>query len=191
MTGPAAGAEVKGGRLLVEALRSEGVDTLFGMIGSHVTEVYDALPDSGIRTIDVRHEQAAAYMADGYARATGRPGVAVVTAGPGALNTLTGVGTAFADSSPILVIAGQVPSDVLGLGKGAFHECPDQLGIFRPFFEYPPYRSAFENVYLCGASTHPGGSISGACGRNAAGAIADDLGLAKWWNETPTVSTSR
>ena len=131
MTGPAAGAEVKGGRLLVEALRSEGVDTLFGMIGSHVTEVYDALPASGIRTIDVRHEQAAAYMADGYARATGRPGVAVVTAGPGALNTLTGVGTAFADSSPILVIAGQVPSDVLGLGKGAFHECPDQLGIFR------------------------------------------------------------
>ena len=131
MKGPAAEAEIKGGRLLVEALRSEGVDTLFGMIGSHVTEVYDALPASGIRTIDVRHEQAAAYMADGYARVTGRPGVAVVTAGPGALNTLTGVGTAFADSSPILVIAGQVPSDVLGLGKGAFHECPDQLGIFR------------------------------------------------------------
>jgi phytoene dehydrogenase-like protein len=67
----------------------------------------------------------------------------------------------------------------------------DQLGVFRPFFEYPPYRTAFENVYLCGASTHPGGSISGACGRNAAGAIADDLGLAKWWSEVPTLSTSR
>jgi phytoene dehydrogenase-like protein len=66
----------------------------------------------------------------------------------------------------------------------------DQLGIFRPFYEYPPYRTAYENVYLCGASTHPGGSISGACGRNAAGAIADDLGLAKWWNEA-TVWTSR
>jgi len=132
VTAPAAGPAAKGGRLLVEALRREGVDTLFGMIGSHVTEVYDALPGSGIRAIDVRHEQAAAYMADGYARVTGRPGVAVVTAGPGALNTLTAVGTAFADSSPILVIAGQVPSDVLGLGKGAFHECPDQLGVFRP-----------------------------------------------------------
>jgi phytoene dehydrogenase-like protein len=58
----------------------------------------------------------------------------------------------------------------------------DQLGIFRPFHEYPPYRTAFENIYLCGASTHPGGSISGACGYNAANAIAADLGLAPWWN---------
>jgi phytoene dehydrogenase-like protein len=57
----------------------------------------------------------------------------------------------------------------------------DQLGLFRPFYEYPPYRSAFENVYLCGASTHPGGSISGACGYNAAGAVCDDLGIEKWW----------
>ncbi len=125
--------EIKGGQLLVEALQAEGVDTVFGLIGSHVTEVYDAMrgaPD--IRHIDVRHEQAAAYMADGYARATGRPGVCVVTAGPGATNTLTATATAFADSSPILNIAGQVPSDVLGLGKGVFHECPDQLGIFRP-----------------------------------------------------------
>lgn len=57
----------------------------------------------------------------------------------------------------------------------------DQIGVFRPFYEYPPYRTAFENVYLCGASTHPGGSISGACGHNAAGAIADDIGIPKWW----------
>jgi acetolactate synthase-1/2/3 large subunit len=127
----AAARAVTGGQLLVDALRTEGVDTLFGMIGSHVTAVYDAALGASLRTIDVRHEQAAAYMADGYARVTGRPGVAVVTAGPGALNTLTGVGSAYADSSPVLVIAGQVPSDVLGLGKGAFHECPDQLGMFR------------------------------------------------------------
>jgi phytoene dehydrogenase-like protein len=58
----------------------------------------------------------------------------------------------------------------------------DQLGIFRPFFEYPPYRTGLENVYLCGASTHPGGSISGACGRNAAGAICEDLGIERWWS---------
>jgi phytoene dehydrogenase-like protein len=58
----------------------------------------------------------------------------------------------------------------------------DQLGVFRPFYEYPPYRTAFDNVYLCGASTHPGGSIAGACGHNAAGAIADDLGIPKWWS---------
>ena len=60
----------------------------------------------------------------------------------------------------------------------------DQLGVFRPFHEYPPYRTAFENVYLCGASTHPGGSIGGACGYNAAGAIAEDLGIRPWWQET-------
>ena len=132
MDGGGARPAMKGGRLLVEALRAEGVDTVFGMIGSHVMEVYDAFIGSGIRTVDVRHEQAAAYMADGYARTTGRPGVAVVTAGPGALNTLTAVGTAFADSSPILVIAGQVPSELVGQGRGAFHECPDQLGMFRP-----------------------------------------------------------
>lgn len=141
MTGPGRGdlpktnplEEVKGGHLLVEALQAEGVDTVFGLIGSHVTEVYDALlaaPE--IRHIDARHEQAAAHMADGYARATGRPGVCLVTAGPGATNTLTATATAFADSSPLFNIAGQVPSDVLGLGKGVFHECPDQLGIFRP-----------------------------------------------------------
>jgi acetolactate synthase-1/2/3 large subunit len=125
--------EVKGGQLLVEALQAEGMDTVFGLIGSHVTEIYNALLGAPqIRHIAVRHEQAAAYMADGYARATGRPGVCVVTAGPGATNTLTATATAFADSSPTLTIAGQVPSHVLGLGKGVFHESPDQLGIFRP-----------------------------------------------------------
>ncbi len=121
-----------GAQLLVDTLRAEGVDTVFGLIGSHVTAAYDALLGAPeIRTIDARHEQGAAYMADGYARATGRPGVCLVTAGPGATNTLTATATAFADSSPILVIAGQVPSDVLGLGKGVFHECADQLGMFR------------------------------------------------------------
>jgi phytoene dehydrogenase-like protein len=65
----------------------------------------------------------------------------------------------------------------------------DQLGVFRPFHEYPPYRTAFENVYLCGASTHPGGSIGGACGYNAAGAIAEDLGIDAWWSSEPAVVT--
>jgi phytoene dehydrogenase-like protein len=64
----------------------------------------------------------------------------------------------------------------------------DQLGVFRPFHEYPPYRTAFENVYLCGASTHPGGSIGGACGYNAAGAIAEDLGVAVWWRAEAPVT---
>jgi acetolactate synthase-1/2/3 large subunit len=121
-----------GGRILVGALRAEGVDTVFGLVGSHITAVYDALHGAPeIRVIDARHEQGAAYMADGYARVTGRPGVCLVTAGPGATNTLTAVATAFADSSPLLVIAGQVPSALVGRGKGAFHECPDQLGMFR------------------------------------------------------------
>ncbi|HEY7139713.1 MAG TPA: thiamine pyrophosphate-binding protein [Methylomirabilota bacterium] len=121
-----------GGELLVDALRVEGVDTVFGLVGSHITAIYDALHGTpGIRVIDARHEQGAAYMADGYARVTGRPGVCLVTAGPGATNTLTAVATAFADSSPVLVIAGQVPSAWIDRGKGVFHECPDQLGMFR------------------------------------------------------------
>src|SRR2546428_10440523 len=111
MKGPAAEAEIKGGRLLVEALRCEGVDTLFGMIGSHVTEVYDALPASGIRTIDVRHEQAAAYMADGYARASGRPGVAVGVGGAaGACPRGGGVGTTGRASPPLLVGVAAAPA---------------------------------------------------------------------------------
>lgn len=124
--------EVKGAQLLVEALHAEGVNAVFGLIGSHVMEIYNALQETQqIRHIAVRHEQAAGYMADGYARVTGWPGLCLVTAGPGATNTLTATATAFADSSPTLTIAGQVPSHVLGLGKGVFHESPDQLGIFR------------------------------------------------------------
>ena len=67
----------------------------------------------------------------------------------------------------------------------------DQLGVFRPFHEFPPYRSAFANVYMCGASTHPGGSIGGACGYNAAGAIAEDLGLEAWWKRPAPAAVHR
>ena len=118
--------------LLVECLARRGVRHLFGMPGSHSTAVYDALRrHGGIDTVLVRNEQAGAFAADGYARATGRPGVVCTTAGPGATNALTGVAEAWADSVPVLLLAGQVNSDRMHLECGAYHEI-DLEGLFRP-----------------------------------------------------------
>ncbi len=121
-----------GGDLLVECLARRGGRHLFGMPGSHSTAVYDALQrHGGIGTVLVRNEQAGAFAADGYARATGRPGVVCTTAGPGATNALTGVAEAWADSVPILLLAGQVNADRMHLECGAYHEI-DLEGLFRP-----------------------------------------------------------
>ena len=104
-----------GADVLVECLTGWGVRRLFGMPGSHSTTIYDALARAGtIATVLVRNEQAAAFAADGYARVTGEPGVVCTTAGPGATNALTGVAECWADSVPILLIAGQVNSDAPG-----------------------------------------------------------------------------
>src|SRR5579859_2611921 len=98
-----------GSAFLVDALRSFGVETIFGIPGVHNLGIYEALRQRpSIRHILARHEQGAAFMADGYARVAGRPGVALVTTGPGALNTLTPLGEAYTDSSPVLVIATNV-----------------------------------------------------------------------------------
>lgn len=98
---------VSGGHLVAAALRAEGVDTIFTLCGGHISDVYDGCLDEGIRIIDVRHEQVAAHAADGYARMTGRLGCAVVTAGPGTTNALTGVANALRAESPMLLIGGQ------------------------------------------------------------------------------------
>jgi thiamine pyrophosphate-dependent acetolactate synthase large subunit-like protein len=121
---------------LVEALTRQGVRHLFGMPGSHTTAIYDALARAGtIQTILIRNEQAGAFAADGYARVTGLPGVVCTTAGPGATNALTGVAEAWADSVPILLIAGQVNADRMHLECGAYHEI-DLEGIFRPVTQW-------------------------------------------------------
>ncbi len=124
---------MSGSQALLEGLSIEGVEVIFGIPGGTIMPVYDALLDSKIRHILARHEQSAAHMADGYARASGKPGVCMTTSGPGATNLVTGVATAFADSSPIIAITGQVATN--SIGKDAFQEC-DAVGIMTPITKY-------------------------------------------------------
>jgi thiamine pyrophosphate-dependent acetolactate synthase large subunit-like protein len=123
-----------GAQLIVELLEAEGVEVAFGLPGVHNLALWDALRRSGIRLIGVRHEQTAAYAADGYARATGRLGVALTTTGPGAANTLGAVGEAWASRSPILVIATDIPAALRrdGVYRGVLHEATDQAAMFAP-----------------------------------------------------------
>ncbi|MFA5517128.1 MAG: biosynthetic-type acetolactate synthase large subunit [Desulfuromonadales bacterium] len=118
-----------GSQILLECLRLEGVETVFGYPGGTVINIYDDLMDSPIRHILTRHEQAAVHAADGYARATGKVGVAIATSGPGATNTITGIATAYMDSIPMVIITGQVPTPLIG--NDAFQEA-DIIGITRP-----------------------------------------------------------
>lgn len=118
-----------GAQILLESLRLEGVDTIFGYPGGAVLDIYDELFNFPIKHILARHEQAAVHAADGYARATGRAGVSLVTSGPGATNAVTGIATAYCDSIPIVVFSGQVPSALIG--NDAFQEA-DIVGITRP-----------------------------------------------------------
>ena len=99
--------KISGGHLVAKALKNEGVDTIFTLCGGHIIDIYDGCIDEGIKIIDVRHEQVAAHAADGYARMTGGMGCAVVTAGPGTTNTVTGIANAFRAESPMLLIGGQ------------------------------------------------------------------------------------
>ncbi|HPD51909.1 MAG TPA: biosynthetic-type acetolactate synthase large subunit [Methanoculleus sp.] len=122
-----------GARTLIEALQREGVDTIFGYPGGVVLPIYDELYDSSIRHILVRHEQAAAHAADGYARASGRVGVCLATSGPGACNLVTGIATAYMDSIPIVALTGQVPTALLG--NDAFQES-DITGITMPITKH-------------------------------------------------------
>lgn len=118
-----------GAQIIVESLLREGVEVIFGFPGGVILPVYDVLYESPLKHILVRHEQAAAHAADGYARATGKVGVCLVTSGPGATNVVTGVATAYMDSIPIVVITGQVPTAMIG--NDSFQEA-DIVGITRP-----------------------------------------------------------
>jgi acetolactate synthase-1/2/3 large subunit len=118
-----------GAQILMECLKREGVDLIFGFPGGAVIDIYDELPKHPIRHILVRHEQAAVHAADGFARASGKVGVCLVTSGPGATNTVTGIATAYMDSIPMVVITGQVPTHLIG--NDAFQEA-DIVGITRP-----------------------------------------------------------
>ncbi|MBD3609813.1 MAG: acetolactate synthase 3 large subunit [Gammaproteobacteria bacterium] len=122
--------ELSGAEILVRFLKDEGVEHIFGYPGGAVLHIYDALyTQDDVKHILVRHEQGATHAADGYARATGKPGVVLVTSGPGATNAITGIATAYMDSIPMVVITGQVPTAVIG--SDAFQEV-DSIGITRP-----------------------------------------------------------
>ena len=127
-------AEPNGSEILVRCLQAEGVKYLWGYPGGAVLYIYDALyKQDSIEHVLVRHEQAAVHAADGYARATGEVGVALVTSGPGVTNAITGIATAYMDSIPMVIITGQVPTQAIGLD--AFQEC-DTVGITRPIVKH-------------------------------------------------------
>ena len=125
---------LSGGEMIVRALEDEGVEYVFGYPGGAALHIYDALfKADSVPHILVRHEQAATHAADGYARATGKPGVVLVTSGPGATNAITGIATAYMDSIPMVVLSGQVQSHLIG--EDAFQET-DMIGISRPIVKH-------------------------------------------------------
>src|SRR5678809_1734116 len=135
-------SEMSGAKALMYSLEKEGVDIVFGLPGGANLPIYDALVDAKFRHVLVRHEQSAAHMADGYARIKRKAGVCLATSGPGATNLITGIATAYADSSPLIAITGQVPLNMIG--KDAFQET-DIIGVANPCTKYAfQPRSAIE-----------------------------------------------
>ena len=118
--------KMSGSKALIESLERQNVEVIFGILGGAILPVYDTLYHSKIRHILSRHEQGAAHAADGYARASGRPGVCMATSGPGATNLVTGIANAYMDSSPVIAITGQVPSTGVNtsymIGRDSFQE---------------------------------------------------------------------
>src|SRR5438105_7696080 len=150
-----------GAEIVIRCLQEEGVEYIFGYPGGAVLFIYDALfKQKSVKHILVRHEQGALHAADGYARATGRPGVALVTSGPGVTNAVTGIATAYMDSIPMVVLTGQVPSHAIG--EDAFQEC-DTVGITRPIVKHnmlvkdvKDLASAIKKAFHIAATGRPG-----------------------------------
>src|SRR5271156_3285270 len=125
-----------GGEAIVSGLVAHGVDTVFGLPGAQIYGLFDAFQQAQLKVIGARHEQACGYMAYGYARSTGRPGVFSVVPGPGVLNAGAALLTAFGSNEPVLCLTGQVPTQFLGKGRGHLHEMPDQLATLRTFVKW-------------------------------------------------------
>jgi thiamine pyrophosphate-dependent acetolactate synthase large subunit-like protein len=192
---PATGADV-----LVSALESLGVHAVFGLPGVHNLAAWEALRESPIRLIGVRHEQAAVYAADGFARATGQLGVAIVTTGPGAANTLAATGEAWASGSPVLVVATDIPSSLRRAGqyRGVLHECTDQAAMFAPVtkaqFAWPDVQEAIDAalatptrpVYLeIATDLLSGPATVGPANRDSSGSRGPEVDVG--WTERPLV----
>ena len=141
-------ARLKGGQAVVQTLQAQGVDTVFGIISIHMMEVYDALfeQQDAIRFISARHEHGAALMADGYARVTGKPGVCFTSTGPGAANSMGGMGEAYFSSSSVLNITSTAEEELYGRGLGSGHETKDQLGMFTAVTQWNSHVSNPEEI---------------------------------------------
>ena len=129
-------AAATGGEAIVNGLVAHGVDTVFGLPGAQIYGLFDAFQQAQLKVIGARHEQACGYMAYGYARSTGKPGVFSVVPGPGVLNAGAALLTAFGSNEPVLCLTGQVPTQFLGKGRGHLHEMPDQLATLRSFVKW-------------------------------------------------------
>jgi acetolactate synthase-1/2/3 large subunit len=153
--------ELTGADIVIQSLKSEGVEYVFGYPGGAVLHIYDAFfKQDDVKHILVRHEQGATHAADGYARSTGKPGVVLVTSGPGATNAVTGVATAYMDSIPMIVITGQVPKSLIG--NDAFQEV-DSVGITRPIVKHnflikdvKDIASTFKKAFYVATTGRPG-----------------------------------
>src|SRR6202140_4721465 len=129
-------AVATGGEGSVHGLAAHGVDTVFRLPGAQIYGLFDAFQQAQLKVIGARHEQACGYMAYGYARSSGRPGVFSVVPGPGVLNAGAAMLTAFGSNEPVLCLTGQVPTTFLGKGRGHLHEMPDQLATLRSFVKW-------------------------------------------------------
>ncbi len=131
--------KTSGSKALIQSLENKNVEVIFGILGGAILPVYDTLCNSKIRHILSRHEQGAAHAADGYARASGKAGVCLATSGPGATNLVTGIANAYMDSSPVIALTGQVPSNGVNtsymIGRDAFQEA-DIIGITTAITKY-------------------------------------------------------
>jgi acetolactate synthase-1/2/3 large subunit len=125
-----------GGEAIVSGLVARGIDTVFGLPGAQVYGLFDAFHQAQLKVIGARHEQACGYMAYGYARSSGKPGVFSVVPGPGVLNASAALLTSFGSNEPVLCLTGQVPTQFLGKGRGHLHEMPDQLATLRTFVKW-------------------------------------------------------
>src|SRR6202795_3164876 len=125
-----------GGEAILRGLVAHGVDTVFGLPGAQIYGLFDAFQQAQLKVIGARHEQACGYMAFGYARSSGKPGVFSVVPGPGVLNAGAALLTAFGSNEPVLCLTGQVPTQFLGKGRGHLHEMPDQLATLRTFVKW-------------------------------------------------------
>src|SRR4051795_6350405 len=176
-----------GAQIIVQALERAGVEVCFGLPGVHNLALWDAVRTSSIRLAGVRHEQAAAYAADGYARATGRLGVALTTPGPGAANTLGALGGAWASRSPILVIATDIPTSLRRPGeyRGILHETDGQAAMFAPVVKST--HVALDPAAVAPAAAAAVASAGAAPTRPAYLEIATDLLAAEVPADTPAL----